>query len=66
MTNARTFLRTALLATALIAAPALADGPIKDRGEAVERAQQAIIQAAGQPFEDTMMLMEAVMQDDGV
>ena len=38
MTNARTFLRTALLATALIAAPALADGPIKDRGEAVERA----------------------------
>eukprot|EP01045_Picozoa_sp_COSAG04_P030126 COSAG04_NODE_5142_length_1722_cov_1.274184_2_plen_211_part_00 len=34
--------------------------------EAVERAQQAIIQAAGQPFEDTMMLMEAVMQDDGV
>ena len=38
MTKAQTFFRNALFATALIAAPALADGPIKDRGEAVEQA----------------------------
>ncbi len=34
--------------------------------EAVERAQQAYIKTAGQPFEGTMMPMEAAMQDDGV
>jgi hypothetical protein len=38
MNIAKSLLRSALLATALIATPAVADGPIKDRGEAVERA----------------------------
>lgn len=38
MSFARTILRPLLLATALAAAPALADGPIADRGESVERA----------------------------
>lgn len=33
----RTVFRTALLAGVFIAAPALADGPIQDRGEAAER-----------------------------
>ena len=37
MTIAKTLIRSALLATALIAAPALADGPIAERGEAAER-----------------------------
>ena len=49
MTNARTFLRTNLLAPALIAAPA-ADGPIKDR-EAIdghfERDRETILAMAG-------------------
>lgn len=52
MTSAKTLIRSALLATALIAAPALADGPIKDRGDAVETAQyerdrQTILAMAG-------------------
>ncbi len=52
MTNVRTFFRTALLATALVAAPALADGPIADRGEAVENAhferdRETILSMAG-------------------
>lgn len=38
MTKTRTFFGSALLAIALAATPALADGPIADRGEAVESA----------------------------
>ncbi len=38
MTKTRTFIGSALLAIALAATPALADGPIADRGEAVESA----------------------------
>lgn len=38
MTKTRTFIGSALLAIALATTPALADGPIADRGEAVESA----------------------------
>ncbi|MXP10505.1 DUF6607 family protein [Pseudoblastomonas halimionae] len=34
----KNLIRSALLATALVGTPAMADGPIKDRGEAVEQA----------------------------
>ena len=52
MNTVTTLFRSALLATALIAAPALADGPIADRGEAVERAhferdRETILSMAG-------------------
>ena len=52
MNTVTTLFRSALLATALIAAPAVADGPIADRGEAVERAhferdRETILSMAG-------------------
>ncbi|MBX7483596.1 DUF6607 family protein [Qipengyuania qiaonensis] len=52
MNTITTLYRSALLATALIAAPVLADGPIADRGEAVERAhferdRETILSMAG-------------------
>ena len=52
MTTVKNFVRSALLASALVAAPALADGPIKDRGEAAEKAhferdRETILSMAG-------------------